>query len=166
MVPAPVSARTAPPGSVAPAAPTPLPAPASGPGYVSTSAVGEPAPQQQIAGSNVLCVGGIRHAVGRYRIRVERLGARFEHHDGGIEDCIQGLDGRLRRADVVICQAACINHEAYHRIKRHCERTGKPCLYLERPSLAQFDRALSAWSVPPRAPVRNPLDPSPARSMS
>jgi hypothetical protein len=116
-----------------------------------------------VDGRRVLCVGGIRHAVARYRSRVERLGARFEHHDGGVEDGIGGLDGRLQRADVVICQAACINHEAYHRIKRHCERTGKPCLYLERPSLAQFDRALAAWAapVPPPAPAL-PLSRSPA----
>ncbi|MBI5718980.1 MAG: DUF2325 domain-containing protein [Burkholderiales bacterium] len=123
----------------------------------SKRADGMPEP---IVGRNVLCVGGIRHAAGRYRIRVERLGARFEHHDGGIEDGIQGLDGQLRRADLVICQAACINHEAYHRIKRHCERTGKPCLYLERPSLAQFDRALSAWTAPSR---RSAAQPTPTR---
>jgi hypothetical protein len=90
----------------------------------------------------VLCVGGIRHAVSRYRERIEQLGGHFEHHDGGLEDGMQTLEGRLSRADLVICQAACINHEAYHRIKRHCERTGKPCVYLDRPSLSRFDRAL------------------------
>ncbi len=93
-------------------------------------------------GRHVLCVGGIRHAVSRYRSRIEGLGGHFEHHDGGVEDGVQTLDGRLQRADVVICQAACINHAAYHRIKRHCERTGTPCVYLERPSLSRFDRAL------------------------
>lgn len=96
-----------------------------------------------IDGRQVLCVGGIRRAVSRYRSRVERLGAGFEHHDGGIEDGVGSLEGRLQRADLVICQAGCINHEAYQRIKRHCERTGKPCVYLERPSLAHFDRALA-----------------------
>jgi hypothetical protein len=101
-----------------------------------------------LQGRQVLCVGGVRHAVARYRSRVERLGARFEHHDGGVEDGLTGLDGRLQRADLVICQAACINHEAYHRIKRHCERTGTPCLYLDRPSLARLDRALAPWRAP------------------
>jgi hypothetical protein len=93
-------------------------------------------------GRRVLCVGGIRRAVARYRARVERAGGRFEHHDGGAEDGLHSLDGRLERADLVICQAGCINHEAYHRVKRFCERRGKPCLYLERPSLAHFEQAL------------------------
>ncbi|MDO9313110.1 MAG: DUF2325 domain-containing protein [Burkholderiaceae bacterium] len=90
----------------------------------------------------MLCVGGIQHAVARYRSRIERLGGHFEHHDGGLEDSAQSLDGRLHRAEIVICQAGCINHEAYHRVKRHCERTGTPCVYLDRPSLSRLDRAL------------------------
>jgi hypothetical protein len=95
-----------------------------------------------VRGRRVLCVGGMQHAVARYRGRIEQLGGRFEHHDGGIEDGLRALDARLCRADLVICQAACINHEAYHRVKRHCERTGTPCMYLDRPSLSRFERAL------------------------
>lgn len=101
-----------------------------------------PGDEAAIRGRRVLCVGGIRRAVTRYRAHVERAGGRFEHHDGGIEDGLHALDGRLGRADLVICQAGCINHEAYHRVKRFCERRGTPCLYLERPSLAQFEQAL------------------------
>ena len=93
-------------------------------------------------GRRVLCVGGIQHAVSRYRSRIEGLGGHFEHHDGGLEDSVQALDSRLNRAELVFCQAACINHEAYHRVKRHCARTGTPCVFLERPSLSRFDRAL------------------------
>jgi len=100
-----------------------------------------------VKGQRVLCVGGIQHAVARYRSRVESLGGRFEHHDGGLHDNAHVLDGRLARADLVICQAGCINHSAYHRIKQHCQRTGKPCLYLERASLSRFDRALQTLPV-------------------
>ena len=95
-----------------------------------------------VQGRRVLCVGGIQHAVARYRSRIERLGGHFEHHDGGLEDGVQALDGRLSRAEIVICQAGCINHEAYQRVKRHCQRTGTTCLYLDRPSLSRLDRAL------------------------
>lgn len=95
-----------------------------------------------VRGRRVLCVGGNQHAVAQYRGRIEKLGGHFEHHDGGLEDSVQALEGRLSRADVVICQAACINHEAYRRIKRHCERTDKPCTYLDRPSLSRLDREL------------------------
>lgn len=102
------------------------------------------APSVEVLGRRVLCVGGIQHAVARYRDRVEQLGGRFEHHDGGLEDNVHALDARLGRADVVICQTGCINHEAYHRVKRHCDRTGTPCVYLDRPSLSRFDRALAS----------------------
>lgn len=107
--------------------------------------IASPTPLQ---GQQVLCVGGIRHAVSRYRQRIESLGGRFEHHDGGIEHNPHALQGGLARADLVICQAGCINHAAYHRIKQHCQRTGKPCVYLERASLARFDRALMSLPRP------------------
>ncbi len=124
----------------APGSPPP-PGPARGPSDTQPRAPdAQPIP---VHGRRVLCVGGIQHAVARYRGRIEKLGGHFEHHDGGLEDSVQALEGRLRRADLVICQAACINHEAYHRIKRHCERTGTPCMYLDRPSLSRLDRALA-----------------------
>lgn len=120
----------------------------------SPPALAAPVPtpvQVQVHGRRVLCVGGIRHAVMRYRGRIEALGGRFEHHDGGLEDGVNALDARLSRADLVICQAACINHDAYHRIKRHCERTGTPCVYLDRPSLSRLDRALVGAQDRPHA---------------
>jgi hypothetical protein len=125
----------------------PQPASADTPGHAAA-----PVPRQVparpaseavlVRGRRVLCVGGIKHAVARYRRRIEQLGGQFAHHDGGIEESVQALEARLNHADLVICQAACINHEAYHRVKRHCERTGTPCVYLDRPSLSRLDRAL------------------------
>jgi Uncharacterized protein conserved in bacteria (DUF2325) len=109
-----------------------------------------------VQGRRVLCVGGIQHAVSRYRSRIETLGGRFEHHDGGIHDNAHVLEGRLARADLVICQAGCINHAAYHRIKQHCQRTGTPCLYLERASLSRFDRALQGLQAAVSRPGENP----------
>ena len=127
------------------AVPDRTPAPIASPKPVQTAAQAPPQiAAVSVAGRRVLCVGGIQHAVARYRGRIEKLGGRFEHHDGGLEESVQTLDARLGRADVVICQAACINHEAYHRVKRHCERTGTPCVYLESPSLSRLDRALTA----------------------
>jgi hypothetical protein len=144
--PKPREADVAPPALAAPhvALREPASAPIQLPSKAPVAQVPTAAPPagMPVRGRRVLCVGGIRHAVPRYRSRVEGLGGHFEHHDGGVEDSVQALEGRLNRAELVICQAACINHEAYHRIKRHCERTGTPCVYLERPSLSRFDRAL------------------------
>ena len=101
-----------------------------------------PAPPIAIAGRNVLCVGGINGAVHRYRALVEARGGRFQHHDGGIEHTLQRLGSQLAAADVVLCQAGCLNHEAYRCVKAHCKRAGTPCIYLERPSLSRFAREL------------------------
>jgi hypothetical protein len=90
----------------------------------------------------VLCVGGVPRAVARYRERAECRGLCFEHHDGGVEAALPLLDGLLGRADLVVCQAGCLSHEAYHRVKRHCARQGTACVFLERPSVAHFSSAL------------------------
>ena len=128
---------------VVPEVVTPAPTTASPPVLEEPASRTETASQPIVVqGRRVLCVGGIQHAVARYRSRIERLGGHFEHHDGGLEDGVQALDGRLSRAEIVICQAGCINHEAYQRVKRHCQRTGTTCVYLDRPSLSRLDRAL------------------------
>lgn len=43
------------------------------------------------------------------------------HHDGGEEDHIARLDHTLAAADLVICQTGGISHDAYWRVKDHCD---------------------------------------------
>jgi Uncharacterized protein conserved in bacteria (DUF2325) len=105
-------------------------------------AAAKPAPQ--VAGRKVLCVGGINSAVHRYRALVERLGGHFVHHDGGIEDKLPRLQHQLAGADLVLCQAGCVNHEAYHCVKQHCKRAGTELIFIDRPSLSRFAIALGA----------------------
>jgi hypothetical protein len=76
-----------------------------------------------------------------YRRLVEASGGRFLHHDGGEEDKVQRLDQALAAADLVICQTGCVSHNAYWRVKDHCKRHGKPCVFVERPSAAHIKRA-------------------------
>ena len=90
----------------------------------------------------VLCVGGRAAAVPLYRLIVERSGARFIHHDGGEQDSSARLDATLAAADLVICQTGCVSHNAYWRVKDHCRRTGKRCVFVETPSTAGLKRAL------------------------
>jgi len=91
---------------------------------------------------SVLCVGGRAAIVPVYRRLVECSGARFMHHDGGEEDAIARLDATLAAADLVICQTGCISHDAYWRVKDHCKRTGKRCVFVDTPSRAALERAL------------------------
>lgn len=90
----------------------------------------------------VLCVGGRSASVPAYRQVIERTGGRFLHHDGGEEDKVAQLDATLAAADLVICQTGCVSHDAYWRVKDHCKRTGKRCLFVDNPSRAALERAL------------------------
>lgn len=108
-------------------------------------------PPPDLRGRRVLCVGGMPGAQSRYRELVETAGGRFDFHDGGLEQGLHRLDRQLGAADLVVCQAGCLNHEAYRRVKGHCRRATKTCLYVERPSLALFARRLGLGSQEARA---------------
>lgn len=125
------AARTSPPA--APAAPAPARAAGAAP---------PDAAPLQLDRRQVLCVGGRTAVVPLYRRLVEDLGGRFEHHDGGQEDGSQRLQASLAAADLVVCQAGCVSHDAYWRVKDHCKRTGKPCVFVEQPSASSLRRAL------------------------
>jgi len=99
-------------------------------------------PPAQLESRAVLCVGGRPAIVPVYRRLIEDTGGRFLHHDGGEEDSDARLDATLAAADLVICQTGCISHNAYWRVKDHCKRTGKRCVFVETPSRAGLERAL------------------------
>lgn len=101
---------------------------------------------------NVLCVGGRVALVAQYRALAERLGIRLVHHDGGQEEAISRLPDMINGADAVICPTDCVSHSAYYRLKRHCKRTGKPCLLFKGAGVSSFALALDRLSGTP--PVR------------
>ncbi|MEK8047497.1 DUF2325 domain-containing protein [Ideonella margarita] len=96
----------------------------------------------------VLCVGGRPGAIPIYRELVEQAGGHFLHHDGGEQELLAKLDSTLAAADLVICQTGCISHNAYWRVKDHCKRTGKPCVYVDKPSASRLKRVLLEPSAP------------------
>jgi hypothetical protein len=100
-------------------------------------------PESQLSGKCVLCVGGRSGAVNSYREVVEQSGGRFMHHDGGLEESLHRIDGALAAADIVICQAGCISHNAYWRVKEQCKRTGKPCMFVKTSGVSSFGRVVS-----------------------
>lgn len=94
----------------------------------------------------VLCVGGRSGSIASYRDAIERVGGRFAHHDGGLEDSQNILDASLAAADLVICQTGCISHNAYWKVKDFCKRTGKRCVFVENPSASSLARGLEQIS--------------------
>lgn len=95
----------------------------------------------------VLCVGGRSGNVATYRELIEREGAQFSHHDGGLEDNANRLDASLAAADLVICQTGCISHSAYWRVKDYCKRNGKRCVFIDNPSISSLARGLEQASA-------------------
>lgn len=100
----------------------------------------------------VLCVGGRGGSVPQYRQAVEGCGAQFLHHDGGSEHKPAQLEPQLAAADLVICQTGCISHDAYWRVKDHCKRHGKRCVFVETPSRSAFERALAQAAATDKVP--------------
>ncbi|MGV7209204.1 DUF2325 domain-containing protein [Oxalobacteraceae bacterium A2-2] len=90
----------------------------------------------------VLCVGGRSGNVATYRELIEKVGAQFAHHDGGLEDNANRLEASLAAADLVICQTGCISHSAYWRVKDYCKRNGKRCVFVDNPSISSLQRGL------------------------
>jgi len=90
----------------------------------------------------ILCVGGRTSNIPNYRHVIESTGAKFVYHDGGLENNSRLLEASLAAADLVICQAGCISHNAYWRVKDHCKRTGKQCLFVENPSASSLIKGL------------------------
>lgn len=119
----------------------PAPAPTAAP---VIEIVPEPASPTPVRLENraVLCVGGRSSSIPVYRNMIERVGAQFAHHDGGLEDSSSQLDASLAAADLVICQTGCISHSAYWRVKDHCKRHGKRCVFVDNPSMSSLVRGL------------------------
>jgi Uncharacterized protein conserved in bacteria (DUF2325) len=104
----------------------------------------EMATESDLSGKCVLCVGGRTGAIDAYRKAVEGRGGRFLHHDGGLEESVHRIDAALAAADLVICQAGCISHNAYWRVKEQCKRTGKRCIFVKASGASGFERVVAA----------------------
>ncbi len=100
--------------------------------------------RSNLSGKRILCVGGRSGSVDAYRKVVEQRGGNFFHHDGGLEESLHRIDAALAAADLVVCQAGCISHNAYWRVKEKCKRTGKQCVFLKSPGIVSFDRVIGA----------------------
>lgn len=99
--------------------------------------------ERNLLGKSVLCVGGRPGSLNSYREVVEQCGGRFLHHDGGLEESKHRIDAALSAADIVICQAGCISHNAYWRVKEQCKRTGKLCMFVKGGGLGSFGKVVN-----------------------
>jgi hypothetical protein len=102
----------------------------------------------RLDGQTLLYVGGRPHQVTAMRVLSEALGARVEHHDGGVDEQIGLLAGLVSRADIVLFPVDCVSHEAALAIKRLCRQAGKPFIPLRSAGQGAFLAALTALPAP------------------
>ena len=92
----------------------------------------------------LLYVGGRPHQVAPMRAAIERLGAMFLHHDGGLENHTNLLAGLVSRSDVVLFPVDCISHDAAKAVKSLCRQSGKRFVPLRSASVTSLLTALQA----------------------
>jgi hypothetical protein len=92
----------------------------------------------ELSGRTILYVGARPHQIPQLKALVERAGARFLHHDGGVEHNSALLPGLISRADQLFFPVDCISHEAAATIKRLCRQSEKPYHPLRTAGLATF----------------------------
>ena len=100
----------------------------------------------ELAGRTVLYVGGRANQIPQLKAFVERTGARFLHHDGGIEHSAALLPGLVTRADHLFFPVDCISHDAVATIKRLCRQLERPYHPLRTASLAALVASLAMAS--------------------
>jgi hypothetical protein len=105
----------------------------------------------ELAGAQVLYVGGRANQVPQLKAVVERAGGVFLHHDGGIEHSMTLLPGLIGRADIVVFPIDCISHDAMGMVKRQSRLTGTPFVPLRTSSLACLVGGLAALARGPEA---------------
>ena len=99
-----------------------------------------------LAGLSLLYVGGRTDRLGHLRALSEQRGAKFLHHDGGVEDRSGLLAGLVSRADIVLFPVDCVSHEAVTLVKRLCRQMSKRYLPLRSNGTASFIAALDRAS--------------------
>ncbi len=99
-------------------------------------------PEVHLGGLMVLYVGGRPNQIAQMRVAAERVGARFLHHDGGVENHTNLLAGFVSRSEVVLFPVDCISHDAANAVKALCRQGGKRFIPLRSASIASLLAAL------------------------
>lgn len=92
-------------------------------------------PAFDLCRKRILIVGGITRMESLYRQLIEGAGGVFEYHDGYMKKGVRGLEGRLKRADVVLCPVSCNSHAACSLVKNLGKKHNKPVHMLAQFSL-------------------------------
>ncbi|WP_419662024.1 conserved uncharacterized protein, DUF2325 [Desulfosarcina variabilis str. Montpellier] len=99
-------------------------------------------PSFDLCKKRILMVGGITRMESLYRELVEGCGGVFEYHDGYVKKGAKCLEGRLKRADMVICPVNCNSHAACSIVKNLGKKHNKPVHMLPNSSLSAVSQVI------------------------
>ncbi|MDN5880752.1 MAG: DUF2325 domain-containing protein [Nitrosospira sp.] len=106
-----------------------------------------------LAGRCILCVGGRAKLYPEYRRLVETSGGSLLIYRSGLKNDADILSTLFDCADMVVCPADCVNHDAYFAVKRYCKRSGKACVLLDRSNLPTFRKGVETLAALAASPV-------------
>lgn len=107
----------------------------------------EGCPLNNLTGLNILYVGGRASQCAFFRTLVEQYHGEFLYHDGGKEESKSRLSSLLAQADAVLCPTDCVSHDAYYRVKKHCESQTKQLIMIPHASLSSFTKGLGEVAI-------------------
>ncbi|NJO55839.1 MAG: DUF2325 domain-containing protein [Rhodospirillales bacterium] len=99
-----------------------------------------------LQGRRIVYIGGRNTMIPHLRTLVERSGAIFLHHDGGLEEQTKRLDRLLSQCDAVFCPVDCVSHDACLRAKRKCKQRATEFVPLRSSGLSSFVAGLRQLS--------------------
>ncbi len=96
----------------------------------------------RLTGHTILCVGGYLKLYPDYQNIISNAGGVFLpfHSNSGVS--LNKLPHLLEEADMIICAADCVDHEAFFWVKRYCKYSGKACVLLDRSKLGTFKQGV------------------------
>ncbi len=103
---------------------------------------GAQACQLDLPPRRVLYLGGRPSTIDRLKAIAEETNAEMFHHDGGLEQTVELIDGLVTRCDAVFCPIDCVSHGACERAKALCRKFEKPFVPLRSSGASSFKRAL------------------------
>ncbi len=104
-------------------------------------------PSFTLCRKRILIVGGLARMESLYRQVIENMDGVFDYHDGNVKNGAKKLEGRLKRADLVLCLINCNSHAACLIAKSVAKRHHKSVFMLPNSGLTVVSQAVRGQSL-------------------
>ncbi len=95
-----------------------------------------------LTGQTILCVGGYRRLYPDYQSIISDAGGVFLPFYGDPGESLNKLPHLLEEADMIICAADRVDHEAFFWVRCYCKHSRKTCVLLDHSKLDTFKQGV------------------------